>query len=57
VEAGASGKGLQKQWNQASEKGEISGYRTFPCGGVYNLPDDTQTKSTREEEIIVVLGP
>ncbi|PQE06869.1 DNase1 protein [Rutstroemia sp. NJR-2017a BVV2] len=57
VEPSASGKGVQELWNQASAKGEISGCRTFPCDGVYNLPDDEQTKSTREDEIMVVLGP
>jgi hypothetical protein len=57
VEPSSAGKGVQELLSQASAKGEISGCKTFPCDGVYNAPNDVQTKSTREDEIMVVLGP
>jgi hypothetical protein len=40
VESSSVGKGMQELLSQASTKGEISGYKKFPCNGVYNMPND-----------------
>jgi len=37
-------------------KTPISGCQTFPCDNAYNLPDDIQTKSTTEHELVCLIG-
>ncbi|GAB1314386.1 hypothetical protein MFIFM68171_04596 [Madurella fahalii] len=39
----------------ASGNGPTSGCETFPCDNAYYHPDDVQTKSTRETDLIVTL--
>jgi hypothetical protein len=33
-----------------------SGCQTFPCANAYNLPDDIQTKTTTEKELVCLIG-
>jgi hypothetical protein len=37
-------------------KTPTSGCQTFPCANAYNLPDDIQTKSTTESELVCLIG-
>lgn len=41
---------------EAKVKAAISGCLVFPCATAYYLPDDIQTVTTKETDIIVTLG-
>lgn len=45
-----------KQMWPASGQTPMSGCETFPCNNCYWLPDDVQTKATKETDIITTLG-
>lgn len=40
----------------ADDSSNTSGCTSFPCNNVYVLPDDIQTKSTKDSHIIVTMG-
>ncbi|KAI2615867.1 DNase1 protein [Hypoxylon sp. NC1633] len=41
---------------QATEKVSVSGCTNFPCGTAYYVPDDIQTVTTYETDLVVTLG-
>lgn len=45
-----------KQMYPASSSTPISGCEVFPCNNAYYLPDDVQTKTTTETDLICTLG-
>lgn len=45
-----------KQLYPASSSSPTSGCETFPCNNAYYLPDDVQTKTTTETDLICTLG-
>ncbi|UNI18844.1 hypothetical protein JDV02_005088 [Purpureocillium takamizusanense] len=45
-----------KQIWPASSQAPMSGCDIFPCNNAYYLPDDIQTKTTKENELISTLG-
>src|SRR5690606_1756886 len=47
--------GVKQLW-PAESKEPKSGCETFPCDTVYINPDDVQTKSTKETDLICTLG-
>ncbi|KAL2108098.1 hypothetical protein VUR80DRAFT_4271 [Thermomyces stellatus] len=47
--------GVKQMWPAVSKEPK-SGCETFPCDTVYNQPDDVQTKSTKETDLICTLG-
>lgn len=46
---------VSEMW-PANDPSNTSGCKKFPCDNVYVLPDDVQTKTTKESHIIVTLG-
>lgn len=45
-----------KQMWPASSQQPMSGCEVFPCNNAYWLPDDVQTKVTKESDLITTLG-
>ncbi|KAJ6438447.1 DNase1 protein [Purpureocillium lavendulum] len=45
-----------KQMWPASSQSPMSGCEVFPCNNAYYLPDDIQTKTTMENDLITTLG-
>lgn len=45
-----------KQMWPASSQSPMSGCESFPCNNAYWLPDDIQTKATKETDLITTLG-
>ena len=46
---------VSEMWPQ-SDPSNTSGCKSFPCNNAYVLPDDIQTKTTKDSHIIVTLG-
>lgn len=46
---------IKQMWPALSRE-PISGCETFPCANAYYLPDDIQTKSTAETDLVTTLG-
>jgi len=40
----------------ANSNTPTSGCQTFPCDNAYNAPDDVQTKSTTESDLVCLIG-
>lgn len=45
---------ISEMW-PASDPSNTSGCKSFPCDNVYVLPDDVQTKTTKDSHIIVTM--
>lgn len=52
----ATDKDNVKQMWPASAKTPVSGCEVFPCNNAYYLPNDVQTKVTKEIDLITTLG-
>ena len=48
-------KGVKQMWPKES-KSPKSGCEMFPCDTAYNAPNDVQTKSTSETDLVCTLG-
>ncbi|KND93991.1 hypothetical protein TOPH_01618 [Tolypocladium ophioglossoides CBS 100239] len=46
---------VKQMWPKVS-RNPMSGCQVFPCNNVYWLPDDVQTKTTTESDLITTLG-
>lgn len=46
---------VKQMWPKSSQQ-PMSGCEVFPCNNAYWLPDDIQTKTTTESDIITTLG-
>ncbi|SPN97670.1 related to dnase1 protein [Cephalotrichum gorgonifer] len=47
--------GVKEMW-PAESKTPTSGCKVFPCNNAYYLPDDIQTKTTTEVDLVCTLG-
>ncbi|CAI4213835.1 unnamed protein product [Parascedosporium putredinis] len=47
--------GVKEMWPKSSAS-PTSGCKTFPCNNAYYLPDDVQTKTTSETDLVCTLG-
>jgi hypothetical protein len=45
-----------KELYPASKPGTVSGCNPYPCNNAYYLPDDVQTKTTMEVDLVCTLG-
>ncbi|GJN66048.1 hypothetical protein PLICBS_000064 [Purpureocillium lilacinum] len=46
---------VKQMWPAKSQQ-PMSGCEVFPCGNAYWLPDDIQTKTTQEVDLVTTLG-
>lgn len=47
--------GVKQMWPKEAKK-PISGCEVFPCDTAYYLPDDVQTQTTEETDLVCTLG-
>ena len=47
--------GVKEMWPKNSNS-PTSGCKVFPCNNAYYLPDDVQTKTTQETDLVCTLG-
>lgn len=47
--------GVKQMWPKEAEK-PVSGCEVFPCDTAYYLPDDVQTQTTEEVDLVCTLG-
>ncbi|KAJ6437013.1 DNase1 protein [Purpureocillium lavendulum] len=46
---------VKQMWPKSAQV-PMSGCEVFPCNNAYYLPDDIQTKTTKENDLITILG-